>query len=87
VQERGLYFLRSWDERYVPVLEMNDAGDPPLRGSLVVAPLGEGVYVYTALAVFRPFPVGVPGAYRLFMNLIALEGADWARYLATNPGR
>jgi LmbE family N-acetylglucosaminyl deacetylase len=87
VQERGLYFLGSWDERFVPVLEMNDPGEAPLRGSLVVAPLGEGVYVYTALAFFRQFPTGVPGAYRLLMNLIALEGADWTRYLATNPGR
>jgi hypothetical protein len=87
VQERGLYFLRSWDERFVPVLAMNDPGEPPLQGSLVVAQLGEGAYVYTALAFFRQFPAGVPGAYRLLMNLIALEGADWARYLATNPGR
>ena len=86
VHERGLYFLGSWDETFVPVLEMNDPSEAPLRGSLLVAPLGEGVYVYTALAFFRQFPVGVPGAYRLLMNLIALEGADWNRYLATDPG-
>jgi hypothetical protein len=66
---------------------MNDASEAPLRGSLLIAPLGEGAYVYTALAFFRQFPVGVPGAYRLLMNLIALKGADWNRYLATNPGR
>jgi hypothetical protein len=87
VQERGLYFLRSWDERYTPVLEMNDPGEPPLRGSLVIAPVGEGVYVYNALAFFRQFPTGVPGAYRLLMNLIALKGADWSAWLASAPAR
>jgi LmbE family N-acetylglucosaminyl deacetylase len=78
-QERGLYFLGSWDERYTPLLEMNDPGEAPLRGSLVVAPLGEGLYVYTALAFFRQFPAAVPGAYRLFANLVSLDAQSWAR--------
>ena len=76
-QERGLYFLGSWDARYTPLLEMSDPGEAPLRGSLVVAPLGKGLYVYTALAFFRQFPAAVPGAYRLFANLVSLDAASW----------
>ncbi len=72
VQERGLYFPRSWDERYAPLLEMSDPGEDPLRGALLVAPYGRGTYVYTGLAFFRQLPAGVPGAYRLFANLLAL---------------
>jgi hypothetical protein len=73
VQERGLYFLAEWDARYEPLLEMADPGEPAQRGGLVVALLGEGVYVYTGLAFFRQFPEGVPGAYRLFANLLSLK--------------
>jgi hypothetical protein len=51
---------------------MADPGEEPKRGSLLVAPLGEGLYVYTGLAFFRQFPEGVPGAYRLFANLLSL---------------
>ena len=73
VQERGLYFAHDWDSTYTPRLEMHDPGDPPLRGGLLVAHVGRGVYVYTALAFFRQLPAGVPGAYRLFANLLALR--------------
>jgi hypothetical protein len=73
-QERGLYFLSEWDDRYVPLLEMSDPGEEPKRGGLLVAPLGRGLYVYTGLAFFRQFPEGVPGAYRLFANLVSLRG-------------
>ncbi len=72
VHERGLYHLRSWDERFVPLLEMADPGEAPQRGALLVAPYGDGTYVYTGLAFFRQFPEGVPGAFRLFANLISL---------------
>ncbi|HEX5386363.1 MAG TPA: PIG-L family deacetylase [Gemmatimonadales bacterium] len=72
VQERGLYFARSWDARYEPLLEMHDPGDAPLEGSLLVAPVGKGTYIYTGLSFFRQLPAGVPGAYRLFANLLAL---------------
>ena len=75
VQERGLYFAGTWDERYQPLLEMADPGEAPLRGSILIAPLGDGTYVYTGLSLFRQLPAGVPGAYRLLANLIAL-GAD-----------
>jgi hypothetical protein len=72
VQEQGLYFAREWDARYTPLLEMADPGEGPLRGGLLVAPYGKGTYVYTGLAFFRQLPEGVPGAYRLFANLLAL---------------
>ncbi len=75
VQERGLYFAHSWDRAYVPLLEMHDPGEGPLEGSLLVARVGKGPYVYTALAFFRELPAGVPGAYRLFANLLALAAS------------
>src|SRR5690606_13541366 len=75
VQERGLYFADTWDERYIPLLEMADPGEPPQRGSLLVAPVGEGLYAYTGLALFRQLPEGVPGAYRLLANLVSMGKA------------
>ncbi len=75
-QERGLYFLSEWDERYVALLEMADPGEDPVRGALVVAPVGAGVYAYTGLAFFRQFPRGVPGAFRLLANLVSLTGSE-----------
>ncbi|QRN94727.1 PIG-L family deacetylase [Archangium violaceum] len=71
VQERGLYFASKWDERYKPVFAMNDVGEEPLRGGLLVARHGKGTFVYTGLAFFRQLPSGVPGAYRLLANLLA----------------
>ncbi len=75
VQERGLYFLNTWDAAFTPLLEMSDPGEDPKRGGLVVAEYGEGMYVYTGLALFRQLAAGVPGAYRLFANLLALGAA------------
>jgi LmbE family N-acetylglucosaminyl deacetylase len=72
VQERGLYFLDSWDGPLTPLLAMSDPGEAPLTGSLVVAPLGQGTWVYSGLAFFRQLPEGVPGAYRLLANLVSL---------------
>jgi hypothetical protein len=74
VQERGLYFARSWDRRYRPILETNDPGEAPLKGGLLIASVGKGTYVYTGLSFFRQLPAGVPGAFRLFANLLALRG-------------
>ena len=71
VQERGLYFASKWDERYQPVFGMNDVGEEPLRGGLLVARHGKGTFVYTGLAFFRQLPAGVPGAYRLLANILA----------------
>lgn len=76
VQERGLYFLRSWDGRFTPLLEMADPGEPGQSGGLLVAKVGDGAYVYTGLALFRQFPRGVPGAHRLFANLVSLKGSQ-----------
>ena len=72
VQERGLYFAQTWDDAYTPLLETGDPGQTPLRGGLLIARHGRGTYVYTGIAFFRQFPAGVPGAYRLFANLLAL---------------
>lgn len=71
VQERGLYFAQSWDDRYRPVLSVADPDEEPQLGSLLVAEHGRGRYVYTGLSFFRQLPAGVPGAYRLFANLLA----------------
>ena len=72
VQERGIYFPAEWDEHFTPLLQMSDPGEPPLKGALLVAPYGKGYYVYTSLVFFRELPAGVPGAYRLFANLVSL---------------
>ncbi len=71
VQERGLYFARTWAPEYTPLLAMADPGGPEQKGGLLVAKLGRGRYVYTGLAFFRQLPAGVPGAYRLLANLLA----------------
>lgn len=76
VQERGLYFAGTWDDAYTPLLAMADPEmEEEVQGALLVAPLGAGTYVYTGLAFFRQLPAGVPGAYRLFANLLALGGS------------
>ena len=72
VQERGLYFPAQWDERFTPILASADADEAPLKGGLLVARHGTGYFVYTSLAWFRQLPEGVPGAYRLFANLVSL---------------
>jgi hypothetical protein len=71
VQERGLYFADTWDDRYQPIFRAADPDEEPLLGGTLVARFGKGKYVYTGLAFFRQLPAGVPGAYRLFANLIA----------------
>ncbi len=71
VQERGLYFARTWDSSFTPLLEMSDPGESPMRGSLLVRPVGKGTWIYTGISFFRQLPAGVPGAFRLFLNLLA----------------
>ncbi len=73
VQERGLYFPSAWDSRFKAPLAMQDAGEKVHNGSLLVAEYGKGYYVYTGLSFFRELPAGVPGAYRLFANIISLS--------------
>jgi hypothetical protein len=70
-QERGLYFWSTWDPRYQAVLGLTDPGEPEATGGLVYARDGKGVYIYTGLSFFRELPDGVPGAYRLFVNLLS----------------
>ena len=71
VQERGIYFATDIDPKYTPILSMNDTGEAASDGSLLIADYGKGKFVYTSLVFFRELPAGVPGAYRLFANLLA----------------
>jgi hypothetical protein len=71
VQERGLYFMSQWDSHFTPLLESHDPGEGEQKGGLLIAHYGKGVYIYTGYAFFRQLPAGVPGAARLFVNLIA----------------
>ncbi len=72
VQERGLYFPDKWDDKFTPILGMHDKDAPQSNGSLLVAKHGKGHYIYTGLSFFRELPAGVPGAYRLFANLLSI---------------
>lgn len=72
VQERGLYFAATWDPAWTPLLELSEPGESPKRGGLLIARLGRGIVVYTGIAFFRQLPAAVPGAWRLFANLLAL---------------
>jgi len=71
VQERGIYFWGTWDPRYHAVIGFTDTGEPEAKGGLVYARDGKGLYIYTGISFFRELPAGVPGAYRLFVNLIS----------------
>ena len=72
VQERGLYFPNEWSKEYTAILSSNDPGEPARDGGLLIAKYGKGNYIYTGYSWFRELPAGVPGAYRLFANLISL---------------
>ncbi|MBA3856009.1 MAG: LmbE family protein [Cyanobacteria bacterium PR.3.49] len=72
VQERGLYFPNKWDSRFTPILAFNDIGEDPHEGALLAAKYGKGNYIYTGLGFFRQLPAGVPGAYRLFANMVSI---------------
>jgi hypothetical protein len=72
VQERSLYMPRTFAPQYAALLRVGDPGEPAREGALLVARLGRGYYVYTTLAFFRQLPAGVPGAARLFVNLMSL---------------
>jgi LmbE family N-acetylglucosaminyl deacetylase len=76
VQERGLYFPGTWSKEYTPILSMNDTGETPKQGSLLIAKLGKGNYIYTGLSFFRELPAGVSGAYKLFANMLAVGKDD-----------
>ena len=71
-QERGLYFPGEWDNNFTPILSLNDNGESPKEGSLLITKHGKGHYIYTGLSFFRQFPEGVSGAYRLFANMLSI---------------
>lgn len=72
VQERGLYFPNQWSSEFTPILSMHDKGESPKKGSLLVTKYGKGNYIYTGLSFFRELPAGVPGAYKLFANMLSI---------------
>ena len=71
VQERGLYFMDKWDEHFTPLLACHDPGENEQKGGLLEAHYGKGIYIYTGYAFFRQLPAGVPGAVRLYVNLLS----------------
>jgi len=72
VQERGLYFPNKWGSEFTPIFSMNDKNEEAKEGSLLVASYGKGNYIYTGLSFFRELPAGVPGAYKLFANMLSV---------------
>jgi hypothetical protein len=71
IQERGLYYPKEWDSHYSALFSTNDPGEAPLRGGLLVAPYGKGNYIYTSMVWYRELRAGVPGAYRMFANMVS----------------
>jgi hypothetical protein len=76
IQERGLYFADQWDEKYQSVLESHDPGEEPLKGGMLYTKYGKGAYIFSAYDWFRELPAGVPGAYRLFANMLSAAKAQ-----------
>jgi len=85
IEERGSKFLQSWDPHYQAVLETHDPGQDPQKGGMVFARYGTGAYVYTAYAFYRELPLGVPGAYRIFSNLLSLPSNPALRQASAKP--
>ena len=75
MQERNLYAFSTFDPQYTPLLESGDPNEDVNRGGELYADIGKGRYIYTSYAWFRQLPAGVPGAYRLFANLLSLSKA------------
>ena len=87
VQERGLYFPNKWDPKFEAPIAMKDPGEELTEGSLLIAKYGEGNYVYTGLSFFRELPEGVPGAYKLFANLVSLGKTNKPASPKTKSGK
>jgi len=83
VEERGHGFMSSWDPRYTAPTETHDPDQAPQKGGLLVAPYGKGFYVYDAYALYRQLPEGVPGAFRIFANLLSLSSNPGMRKLSS----
>jgi LmbE family N-acetylglucosaminyl deacetylase len=71
VQERGLYFANEWDPKYQSVLECHDPGEQPMPGGMLYTKYGKGIYIFSAYSWFRELPAGVPGAFRIFANMLS----------------
>jgi len=76
VQERGLYFANEWDPKYQSILETHDPGEQPMPGGMLYTKYGKGVYIFSAYAWFRELPAGVPGAFRIFANMLSAAKAQ-----------
>ncbi len=86
IQERGIYFAQEWDKAYQPIFAAHDQNETAKQGSLLYAPYGKGHFMYTGLVFFRELPAGVPGAYRLFANMISV-GDDPASSVSGSPAK
>jgi LmbE family N-acetylglucosaminyl deacetylase len=75
IQERGLYFASEWDSHYHAILETHDPGEKPQEGGMLAARYGQGVYIFSGFSWFRELPAGVPGAFRIFANMLSARGA------------
>ena len=84
VQERGLYFMSQWDDKFKPLLACQDPGEPLQKGGLLRAQYGKGTYIYTGYAFFRQLPAGVPGAVRLYVDLLAQSSATESKSASMN---
>ncbi|PYX98881.1 MAG: LmbE family protein, partial [Acidobacteria bacterium] len=84
VEKRGLRFLSSWDDRYVPILLTHDQGQKPQAGGLLTARYGNGLWVYNGYSLYRQLAFAIPGGVRLFANLIQL-GSDKASWRDSQP--
>jgi LmbE family N-acetylglucosaminyl deacetylase len=71
-QEQGLYYPSEWDANFTPIISSNDTGEKAKDGAILVAKYGKGNYIYTGISFFRELPEGVPGAFRLLANMIAI---------------
>ena len=87
VQERGLYFPSQWDAHYSAILSAHDEDEEPKDGGLLIAEYGEGYFVYTGYAWFRELPAGVPGAYRLFSNILSLSSTAKAESIPSQMSK
>jgi hypothetical protein len=85
VQERGLYFMNQWDDHFKPLLSCHDPGEAPQKGGLLRAQYGKGTYIYTGYAFFRQLPAGVPGAIRLYVNLLSAGHANSPQSSVISP--
>jgi hypothetical protein len=76
MQERGLYFPRRWDDNFEPLIRVADPGESELDGGMLLGNYGSGSYLYTTLVWYRQLRAGVPGAFRVFMNMLQPKGSN-----------